>query len=68
MAKSSTLVPDDNRRFAVLKPAIAGNVLKDPQTGGNLAEKGEQKELTQYWLRQIASGEALVINSPSTAE
>lgn len=39
-----------------LYPSRRGLIVRDPRTKKPLAEDGEEKELTGYWLRRLRDG------------
>lgn len=46
----------------LLKPK-PGLKVKDPVTGKPLADDGETKPATTYWLRRLAEGDVMDLNS-----
>lgn len=49
---------------AILRPAHADLVVRDPDTRKPLAADGEPKPLTTYWHRRIAEGDVVVVSAP----
>lgn len=45
-----------------LKPK-AGLVVRDPDTRQQLAPEGEEKPLSQYWMRRLADGDVVEVQS-----
>lgn len=44
-----------------LKPAVAGTIVRDPETGRKLPNKGSEVPNTPYWRRRMADGSAVVV-------
>jgi len=50
-----------------LKPGRPGLIVRDPRTLKPLAEDGEEKPKTNYWLRRIRCGDAIVAAAMKTS-
>jgi hypothetical protein len=44
-----------------------GYIVRDPQSHRPLAEAGEEKPRTQYWLRRLRDGDVELIDEQATA-
>lgn len=49
-----------------LKPAKAGLIVRDPDTGKPLAEDGEVKTRSTYWIRRIKQGDVTAATPTGT--
>lgn len=50
-----------------LKPARAGDIIRDPISGTPLAAEGEAKPRNPHWLRRLARGEVVGTAVPAVA-
>lgn len=50
-----------------LKPAQKGLLIRDPITGQPLAEKGEKKPRSPYWLRRLKDGDVIDLDAVKPA-
>jgi hypothetical protein len=46
-------------RNVFVKPAVAGNIIRDPGTKIALKADGDWKPANQFWLRRIAQGDVV---------
>ena len=53
---------------ARLKPASPGLIIRDPKTAKPLPEKGELKNLTDYWRRRVRDGDVVTVQSRKKGE
>lgn len=51
-----------------LYPSRRGLIVRDPRTRKPLAEDGEDKELTGYWLRRLRDGSVTKTPLPALQE
>lgn len=47
-----------------VKPAVAGAMVRDPDTGKPLDASGEWKELSPYWARRIRDLDVEAVEPP----
>lgn len=48
-----------------VKPALAGNVVRDPDTMQTLPEDGAEKPANSYWLRRIKDKDVVEVEAKS---
>lgn len=46
-----------------LKPASKDVIVRDPTTGKPLADKGEKKPRTSYWIRRLRDGDVIDLDA-----
>lgn len=47
----------------ILKPGKDGLLVRDPVTKRHLKPEGEEKEMTNYWVRRVICGDAVVVEA-----
>ncbi|GAB3441065.1 DUF2635 domain-containing protein [Insolitispirillum peregrinum] len=52
----------------LIKPARAGEIVRDPVDGTPLAAAGDYKPRLSYWLRRLAAGDVIDLSSLAAQE
>ncbi len=52
-----------NNNTIKIKPAVPGQIVRDPETGQPLLQEGEEKTLTQHWRRALKMHNVVIVSA-----
>lgn len=48
-----------------IKPRVPGETVFDPETRILLADEGEEKRMSDFWLRRVRLGDVVYVDDPA---